>query len=858
MIRHERKGADVKRCAEEFPSVEVESSLQPITRTILRIRLTIHPTFKWNDRVHGKISENFWVWIEDPDTNRMYHHEYLLLTKKQVITREPQELVATIPLMEPIPSQYLVRIINDRWLGSEDCHALTFQHLILPDDYPPHTDLLPLQPLPITALQDTRFQSLYSFSHFNPIQTQVFHCLYHSDENVVLGAPTGSGKTLVAELAMFRVFKEQPGAKVVYIAPMKALVRERVHDWGERLGRKLGRKVVELTGDATPDARAIAEADVVVTTPEKWDGVSRSWQTRGYVRQVGLLVIDEIHLLGEERGPVLEVIVSRANFIAAHAGHQVRKCRVVGLSTALANAGDLAQWLKITSRRGMYNFRPSVRPVPLSIHIQGFPGKHYCPRMATMNKPTFQAVRQHSPNRPALVFVSSRRQTRLTGMDLISYLAAEDDPKQWLHMPENEAENIAATVTDPNLRLLLPFGIGIHHAGLKDHDRSLVEELFVSEKIQVLIATATLAWGVNFPAHLVVVKGTEYFDGKQHRYVDMPITDVLQMMGRAGRPQFDETAVAVVLVHDAKKNFYKKFLHEPFPVESSLLGVLPDHINAEIVAGVIQTRQEALEYLTWTYFFRRLLKNPSYYKLVSLEAGDVNGFLSSLVEQTVVTLQKSNCITELEDGRSLEATCLGRIASYYYLSHKTLALFEQKLDENTSLEMLVRLLSDTAEYAELPVRHNEDGINLELSKQCPYKADPLTMDSPHTKAFLLFQAHISRQELPSSDYYTDLKSVLDQAIRIIQAMVDVCAEYALLATTLRALLLLQGIVQAAWPNQTSLCTLPYVEPPLAQKLSNRVASTLPELQEIALKSPQEITSVLSSQLNKKECQQVGC
>ena len=68
----------------------------------------------------------------------------------------------------------------------------------------------------------------------------------------------------------------------------------------------------------------------------------------------------------------------------------------------------------------------------------------------------------------------------------------------------------------------------------------------------------------------------------EFRYVDMPITDVLQMMGRAGRPQFDDHGVACVFVHDVKKHFYKKFLYEPFPVESSLLGVLPDHLNAEI------------------------------------------------------------------------------------------------------------------------------------------------------------------------------------------------------------------------------------------------------------------------------------
>lgn len=77
---------------------------------------------------------------------------------------------------------------------------------------------------------------------------------------------------------------------------------------------------------------------------------------------------------------------------------------------------------------------------------------------------------------------------------------------------------------------------------------------------------ATLAWGVNLPAHLVIVKGTEYFDGKESRYVDYPVTDVLQMMGRAGRPQFDNEGVACVMVEESKRNFYSKFLYNPFPV----------------------------------------------------------------------------------------------------------------------------------------------------------------------------------------------------------------------------------------------------------------------------------------------------
>ena len=298
LIHHVNAGHNIKRAAEELPLVEIEASTQPITRTVLRVRLSVKPNFRWNDKVHGKTAEPFWIWVEDPDNDHMYHNEYFLLTRKQVMSKEAQEIVFTIPIFEPLPNQYLVRAISDRWIGSESSCAISFKHLILPERHPPHTDLLDLQPLPVTALKDASFELLYKFSHFNPIQTQLFHALYHSDRNILLGAPTGSGKTIVAELAMFRVFRERPKAKVVYIAPLKALVRERISDWRNRMENQLGKKVVELTGDVSPDARAIAAASVIVTTPEKWDGVSRSWQTRNFVQDVALIVIDEIHLLG--------------------------------------------------------------------------------------------------------------------------------------------------------------------------------------------------------------------------------------------------------------------------------------------------------------------------------------------------------------------------------------------------------------------------------------------------------------------------------------------------------------------------------------------------------------------------------
>ncbi|XP_059698372.1 activating signal cointegrator 1 complex subunit 3 [Haemorhous mexicanus] len=807
MLHHVKIGLKVKQCVHQIPSIIMEATIQPITRTVLRVRLSIAPDFTWNDQVHGSVGEPWWIWVEDPTNDHIYHSEYFIIQKKQVITKEPQLLVFTIPIFEPLPSQYYIRAVSDRWLGAEAVCIINFQHLILPERHPPHTELLDLQPLPITALGHPEYEVLYKFTHFNPIQTQIFHTLYHTDCNVLLGAPTGSGKTVAAELAIFRVFNKYPTSKAVYIAPLKALVRERIEDWKVRIEEKLGKKVVELTGDVTPDMRAIAQADLIVTTPEKWDGVSRSWQNRSYVQKVAILIIDEIHLLGDERGPVLEVIVSRTNFISSHTEKPVR---VVGLSTALANARDLADWLNI-NQMGLFNFRPSVRPVPLEVHIQGFPGQHYCPRMASMNKPAFQAIRSHSPAKPVLIFVSSRRQTRLTALDLIAFLATEDDPKQWLKMDEREMNDIIVTVRDSNLKLTLAFGIGMHHAGLHERDRKTVEELFVNCKIQVLIATSTLAWGVNFPAHLVIVKGTEYYDGKTRRYVDYPITDVLQMMGRAGRPQFDDQGKAVILVHDIKKDFYKKFLYEPFPVESSLLEVLADHLNAEIAAGTITSKQDAMDYITWTYFFRRLIMNPTYYNLDDVSHDTMNKYLSSLVEKSLFDLEGSYCIEVGEDNRSIEPLTYGRIASYYYLKHPTIGMFKDQLKPESNIEELLLILTNADEYTDLPVRHNEDQMNSELAKHLPIEVNPHSFDSSHTKTHLLLQAHFSHAMLPCPDYATDTKTVLDQAIRICQAMLDVAAHHGWLVTALNITSLVQMVVQGRWIHDSSLLTLPNVE-----------------------------------------------
>lgn len=331
------------------------------------------------------------------------------------------------------------------------------------------------------------------------------------------------------------------------------------------------------------------------------------------------------------------------------------------------------------------------------------------------------------------------------------------------------------------------------------------------------------------------------------------------MMGRAGRPQYDDHGVACVLVHDIKKDFYKKFLYEPFPVESSLLDVLPEHLNAEIVAGTVCSKQDAVDYLTWTYFFRRLLQNPAYYGLEQLEPADVNYYLTSLIHRSLSVLEAASCVEILEDenGR-VEPTSLGRIASYYYLSYHTLQLFRDRLNPDTTLEELLSVLSDAHEYSELPVRHNEDLLNAELAKNCLLPVNPYSFDSAYTKAHLLFQAHFSRLSLPCADYVTDTKSVLDQSIRILQAMMDVAAESGWLATTLRIQQLLQMVVQAIWIEEPAILILPHFDPVILPVLrsSQDQLTHLPVLQKAFNEDFTKLSNLLGKDLSPDQILEV--
>ncbi|CRK35112.1 hypothetical protein BN1708_006627 [Verticillium longisporum] len=646
-----KAGRTVCSLVAKFPRLELQAQVQPLTRSMLRVELSITPNFEWDDDVHGP-AEGFWIVVEDCDGEDILFHDQFLLRKEYAESESNEHIVDfTVPITDPMPPNYFISVISDRWMHSETRLPVSFHKLILPERFPPHTELLDLQPLPVSALKVKEYANLYpDWSHFNRIQTQSFKSLYDSDQNVFVGAPTGSGKTVCAEFALLRhwskkVDSEEQGGAAVYIAPYQELVDVRLEDWRKKLGSLRGGKTIEkLTGETATDLKILKTSDLILATPIQWDVLSRQWKRRAEVQKVALFIADEIHLLGGSMGYIYEVIVSRMHYIRMQTELPMR---IVALSVSLANARDLGEWID-AKKHDIYNFSPHVRPVPLELHIQSFNTPHFPSLMLAMAKPTYLAINQMSADKPAIVFVPSRKQTRATTRDLLAACFADDDEDRFLHADAEQMKPLLDKIDEEALAEALSHGIGYYHEALSLSDKRIVKHLYNHGAIQVLVASRDVCWELNCTAHLVIVMGTQYFEGREHRYVDYSLSEVLHMFGKALQPSKDGRGRGVLMVPGVKREFYKKFLNEALPVESHLHNYLHDAFVTEISTRLITNGEDAINWTTFTYFYRRLLANPSFYNLTDTTQDGLNDYMSDLIQTTLTELQDSKII-ELDD-----------------------------------------------------------------------------------------------------------------------------------------------------------------------------------------------------------------
>ncbi|KAI8977390.1 Sec63 Brl domain-containing protein [Mycotypha africana] len=824
LIGQPKAGRTLHKFVHQFPKLDLQAHVQPVTRSLLKVELTITPDFQWDEKVHG-FAEAFWILVEDVDGEHILHHDYFVL--RQRYAEEEHLVTFTVPLYEPLPPNYFVTVVADRWLHCETKLPISFKHLILPEKYAPHTELHDLQPLPISGLNNVEYEKLYSawINHFNPIQTQVFNALYTTNENVFIGAPTGSGKTICAEFALFRLWNQKADSRVVYIAPFQELVDERVAEWKEKFG-KLGKEVVALTGETSADLKLLERGDIICATPTQWDVISRRWKQRKNVQNVDLFIADEVHMIGSSIGPTYEVIVSRMRYVASQTQKLIR---IVALSTSLANARDLGEWMGATSQT-VFNFHPSVRPVPLEIHIQSYNIPHFASLMMAMAKPTYLAITGYAENRPSIVFVPSRKQCKLTAIDLITYCVADDKPYQFLNCKPEEIESLLGRIQDKSLVETLQHGIGFYHEALSKQDKLIVEQLYETGAIKVIIASRDTCWGIRMHSYMVIVMGTQYFEGKEHRYADYPITDVLQMIGRACRPNTDETGKCVLMCQGNKKEYYKKFLYEALPVESHLDLSLHDHFNAEIVTKTIENKQDAVDYLTWTFLYRRMAHNPNYYGLQGTSHRHMSDHLSELVENTLNDLEETKCIT-IEDEMDIIPLNLGMIAAYYNINYTTVDMFSVSLKNTTKIRGLLEIVSSATEFDTIPIRHHEESLLQRIYDRVPIKLANPKFNTPRIKTNVLLQAHFSRIQLPP-DLQSDQVLVVEKIIPLLQACVDVISSNGWLSPALAAMELSQMSVQAMWDRDSPLKQIPYFTNDIIKRFEANEVESVFDIMEI--------------------------
>ena len=416
-------------------------------------------------------------------------------------------------------------------------------------------------------------------------------------KSLVLALPTASGKSLVAYLAVVK--KVLAGGRALYIVPLRALASEKYEDLKAFEG--LGVRVGLSTGDYDSPGDFLGKYDVVVATSEKADSLLR--HRAGWLAELSIIVADEVHLIGDpERGPTLEVILTR--FRQLNPGAQL-----LALSATISNSRELARWL------GAEHISSEWRPVKLKEGVL-FDGEvRYTDNtrrvVGSAEEPTFPLVEQLlKEGGQCLMFVSTRKSAETMARKACSLvkrcLDAAGGESAGVVASELEGSELEYTSMAERLAEVARSGVAFHHAGLTGPQRRAVETGFRQGKLKLLVATPTLAAGINLPARMVIVRDVRRFESGSGQ-VFIPVREIKQMAGRAGRPKYDKVGEAVLLAKNESEQqllFDEYLLGGPEPVDSNLGSErsLRMHALSSVATGFASSETELRQFFGNTFY----------------------------------------------------------------------------------------------------------------------------------------------------------------------------------------------------------------------------------------------------------------
>jgi helicase len=463
-------------------------------------------------------------------------------------------------------------------------------------------------------------------------------------ESLLLACPTASGKSLIAYLALLRAARA--GRTGLYLVPLRALA----HEKGEELEKfsSLGVKVGVSVGDFDLPADRLERLDVLVATSEKADGLLR--RKSPWLDRLGVVVADEVHLMRDpERGPTLEVCLTLLQRRTPH-------LQIVALSATVANAPEVAAWL------GARHIESAFRPVPLKLGVYHGGRITFTDLSSREIAPPGEAVPRLvrsviQEGGQALVFVNSRRASEQLALALVPTVGAllgtegralaREAAETLSSVSEEETEGVR------RLAALLPHGVAFHNASLTHPERQVVERAFRDRVLKALVATPTLAAGINLPARRVVVRDTTRYDDRLGLQAPIPALEVQQMLGRAGRPRFDPYGEALVVARtpEDEERLVDSYLDAPpEPIVSRLASepALRMHLLSLVASGAVGTDEELEGFFRATFYGRTLPLHE--------------------LRRTVTSVRKFLEANDLlVPGRELRATRFGALTSELYL-----------------------------------------------------------------------------------------------------------------------------------------------------------------------------------------------
>jgi pre-mRNA-splicing helicase BRR2 len=794
LLKAPSKASLVHTTIRNFPKLLLNAYVQPITRTCLRVELAINKDFEWDMDMHNN-SQIFWVIVEDVDSEVILHYEQFVMKMKH--SDKEHLVIFTVPLFEPLPPQYFIRVVSDKWLGCETLLPVSFKHLILPEKL--------LEPSPIldiavktAALKWPAAEEILNTEWLTPLQSQVFDKLYNANDSLLFSAPDGT--TEIGLIGLFRSLIEGSD-KIIYLTHFQdsaAIIYERLHKLKE-----IGETIGILSGNLSSDLKILAENRVTISCAEFFETITRRWRQRKALHSVSLLIADQLHLIGEP-GSNLEVCVSRMRYAFTQLEQPLR---IIGLCCSVTNANDIGEWI---GAKLVWNFLPTSRSVPLNLIIESFEHNYRPSRILAMTKPVYTAIKSHSYNSSAVVVVPDRKVAKTLALDLILFSASEN--------VKFNAPDSLPHIEEKIVRHSLDHGIGI----LSEKPEPEILNLFKTGALQILIITGSSCWSLEVACKLLVIMDTCHYSGKEHRYQDYSIPEMLQMLSFAKK----SSPTAVILAHSARKEFLKKFLYEAYPVESHLDHYLEDHYNAEIVSKTINSKQDAVDWITWTFMYRRLTQNPNYYNLEGVSGAHINDHLSELVENTLDALHKSKC-AEVFDFE-VKSTNLGLIASHYSIKCGTADIFSSSLTPNSKIRSILEILVCSVELESFPVRPGEEKILKEINSCLPEPLEKAYLNIPTTKALLLLLSHFSRLPL-TSELAHDTYGLLIKAPVLINSLLDISTNHGWLFPAIHCMTLCQMLTQAIWDKDSPLLQLPYFNPDLVDSCKDNGVEDIVDL-----------------------------